>query len=57
VYRPEDAAGDERLYVTVEARGGGEAFDARVVDEKGFVHAEVVGYRTVALPGQRALKS
>ena len=57
VYRGEDAAGEKRLYVTVEARGGGEAFDARVVDEKGLVHAEVVGYRTVALPGQRALKS
>ena len=54
---PEDAAGEKRLYVTVEARGGGEAFDARVVDEKGLVHAEVVGYRTVALPGQRTLKS
>ena len=54
---PEDAAGEKRLYVTVEARGGGEAFDARVVDEKGLVHAEVVGYRTVALPGQRTLAS
>jgi hypothetical protein len=39
----------------VEARGGGEAFDARVVDEKGLVHAVVTGYRTVALPGQRTL--
>ena len=57
VYRPEEAAGEKRLYVTVEARGGGEAFDARVVDEKGLVHAEVTGYRTVALPGQRTLKS
>ena len=33
----------------------GEAFDARVVDEKGLVHAEVVGYRTVALPERRTL--
>ena len=57
VYRPEDAAGEKRLYVTVEVREGGEAFDARVVDEKGLVHAEVVGYRTVALPGQRTLVS
>jgi hypothetical protein len=57
VYRPEDAAGEKRLYVTVEARGDGEAFDARVVDEKGLVHAEVTGYRTIALPGQRTLKS
>jgi len=55
VYRPEDAAGEKRLYVTVEARGEGEAFDARVVDEKGLVHAEVTGYRTVALPGQPTL--
>jgi hypothetical protein len=38
-------------------RGDGEAFDARVVDEKGLVYAEVVGYRTVALPEKRALRS
>jgi NAD(P)-dependent dehydrogenase (short-subunit alcohol dehydrogenase family) len=56
VYRPEPAVGEKRLYATVAARGGGEAFDARVVDEKGLVHAEVVGYRTVALPGSRTLK-
>jgi hypothetical protein len=42
------AAGERRLYAVVESRQGGEAFDARVVDEKGLVHAEVVGYRTVA---------
>jgi NAD(P)-dependent dehydrogenase (short-subunit alcohol dehydrogenase family) len=57
VYRPEDVAGGKRLYVTVDVRDGGEAFDARVVDEKGFVHAEVVGYRTVALPERRTLRS
>jgi malonyl CoA-acyl carrier protein transacylase len=55
VYRPEDAAGERGLYVTVEAREGGEAFDARVVDERGLVHAEVTGYRTVALPGRQTL--
>jgi hypothetical protein len=57
VYRPADAAGEKRLDATVEARDGGEAFDARVVDEKGLVYAEVIGYRTVALPGQRTLGS
>jgi NAD(P)-dependent dehydrogenase (short-subunit alcohol dehydrogenase family) len=57
VYRPEVAAGTGRLYVTVAARGEGEAFDARVVDERGQVHAEVVGYRTVAMPGRHTLKS
>jgi NAD(P)-dependent dehydrogenase (short-subunit alcohol dehydrogenase family) len=56
VFRPADAAGEKRLYATVAARAGGEAFDARVVDEKGLVHAEVVGYRTVALPGSRTLR-
>jgi malonyl CoA-acyl carrier protein transacylase len=56
-YRPEEGAAGKRLYVTVEAREGGEAFDARVVDEKGLVHAEVLGYRTIALPGQRTLRS
>ena len=57
VYRPEDATGEKRLYVTVVAREEGEAFDARVVDEKGQVQAEVVGYRTVALPGQVTLRA
>jgi hypothetical protein len=55
-YRGEDEAGEKRLYAAVEAVRDGEAFDARVVDEKGLVYAEVVGYRTVALPGQRTLK-
>jgi malonyl CoA-acyl carrier protein transacylase len=57
VYRPEEPGRDERLFAVVEARGDGEAFDARVVDEKGLVHAEVVGYRTVALPGRATLPS
>jgi hypothetical protein len=56
VYRSEDAAGKRRLFALVEVRGDGEAFDARVVDEEGLVHAEVVGYRTVALPEPRALR-
>jgi len=55
-YRGEEEAGEKRLYATVEALRDGAAFDARVVDEKGLVYAEVVGYRTVALPGQRTLK-
>jgi malonyl CoA-acyl carrier protein transacylase len=56
VYRPADAAGERRVFATVEARGDGEAFDARVVDEKGLVYAEVVGYRTVPMPGTRRLE-
>jgi NAD(P)-dependent dehydrogenase (short-subunit alcohol dehydrogenase family) len=56
VYRA-PGRGTKRLYVTVEVRGEGEAFDARVVDAKGLVHAEVLGYRTVALPGRHALGS
>jgi hypothetical protein len=52
-YRPE--GGDKRLFAVVEAREGGGAFDVRVVDEKGLVHAEVAGYRTVALPGRTTL--
>jgi NAD(P)-dependent dehydrogenase (short-subunit alcohol dehydrogenase family) len=56
-YRGEAAAVGRRLFATVEARGDGETFDARVVDETGLVHAEVVGYRTVALPGERTLPS
>jgi malonyl CoA-acyl carrier protein transacylase len=56
VYGREDAAGERRLYATVEVRGDGEAFDARVVDDKGLVHAELLGYRTVALPERRKLR-
>jgi NAD(P)-dependent dehydrogenase (short-subunit alcohol dehydrogenase family) len=55
-YRQEDEA-KGRLYATVKVRGDGEAFDARVVDEKGVVFAEVQGYRTVALPGRRTLRA
>jgi hypothetical protein len=57
VYRPEETDRDKRLFAVVEVRGDGEAFDVRVVDEKGLVHAEVVGYRTVALPGRATLPS
>ncbi len=57
VYRPEEASRDKRLFAVVEARAGGESFDVRVVDDKGLVHAEVVGYRTVALPGRATLPS
>ncbi|HSD29700.1 MAG TPA: SDR family NAD(P)-dependent oxidoreductase [Vicinamibacteria bacterium] len=54
-YLPEEARGERRLFAIVGARRDGEAFDARVVDENGVVHAEVVGYRTVALPGRVTL--
>jgi NAD(P)-dependent dehydrogenase (short-subunit alcohol dehydrogenase family)/acyl carrier protein len=57
VYRSEAAARGRPLYVTVEAREDGGAFDARVVDEKGAVYAEISGYRTIALPGPRTLES
>jgi len=45
-----------RLYATVEAQSDGQTFDARVVDEKGRVYVELLGYRTVALPGRRTIK-
>ena len=57
VYRPEPEGRDNRLFAVVTTRGDGESFDVRVVDEKGLVHAEVVGYRTVALPGRATLAS
>jgi NAD(P)-dependent dehydrogenase (short-subunit alcohol dehydrogenase family) len=44
-----------RLYATVEVQDDGGAFDALVVDEKGRVYVELLGYRTVALPGQRTI--
>ena len=44
-----------RLYAVVEVQGAGRAFDARVVDEKGRVYVELLGYRTVALPGRSTI--
>jgi len=44
-----------RLYAVVEVQGDGRAFDARVVDEKGRVYVELLGYRTVALPGRQTI--
>ncbi len=52
--RPEEAKAG-RLYAQVEVREDGAAFDGRVLDEKGNVYAELVGYRTVALPGEITL--
>ena len=46
-----------RLYAQVEVREGGAAFDGRVLDEKGAVYVELVGYRTVALPGEVTLQA
>jgi len=51
---PEEAQA-KRLYALVEVREDGASFDGKVVDEKGLVYAEVVAYRTVALPERRAL--
>jgi hypothetical protein len=53
--RPEEAKG-KGLYAVVAVREDGAVFDGRVVDEKGLVYAEVVGYRTVALPERRTLE-
>ncbi|MBK8014385.1 MAG: SDR family NAD(P)-dependent oxidoreductase [Deltaproteobacteria bacterium] len=40
-----------RLHAIVTPRGGGESFDAVVVDEAGTVFATMNGYRTAELPG------
>ena len=52
--RPAEAKG-RPLYAVVDVREEGAVFDGRVVDEKGLVYAEIVGYRTVALPERRTL--
>ena len=57
VHRTEAAAAARRVYATVQVRDAGQSFDARVVDETGLVLADVAGYRTIALPGQRTLGS
>ncbi len=51
--QPEEATG--RLYALVTAVNGGEAYDARVVDEHGNVYIDLKGYRTVDLPGSVTL--
>jgi malonyl CoA-acyl carrier protein transacylase len=56
VYRRPEEAKRKGLYAVVTVREEGAAFDGRVVDEKGLVYAEVVGYRTVALPERRTLE-
>jgi hypothetical protein len=56
-YRGPEKAKDKRLYALVDVRGDGEAFDARVVDEKGLVYLELRGYRTVSLAERRTLKA
>jgi hypothetical protein len=56
VYRRPDEAKGRGLYAVIAVREDGAAFDGRVVDEKGLVYAEVVGYRTVALPERRTLE-
>jgi NAD(P)-dependent dehydrogenase (short-subunit alcohol dehydrogenase family) len=50
---PREADG-RRLYAVVEARDGGQAFDARVVDADGRIYVELEGYRTVSVPGARS---
>jgi hypothetical protein len=54
-YRQPAEANGQRLYALVTAVNGGEAYDAKVVDEKGAVFVELKGYRTVDLPGQVTL--
>jgi len=56
---PEDANGS-RLYALVSAdrtvgADGAPLLDARIVDEAGRVYLDLIGYRTVALPGRQAL--
>jgi hypothetical protein len=55
VYTHADGPDGGRLFALVSVRRGGEAFDARVVDEQGRVHLELDDYRTVALPGHLTL--
>ena len=55
VYRPEDAAGEKRLYVTVEARGEARPSTRGSWTRKASSTPRSLGYRTVALPGARTL--
>jgi len=54
-YRSPDAASGRRLHALVHAADGGETLDVRVVDDRGDVYLELVGYGTVELPGRQVL--
>jgi hypothetical protein len=54
---PPPAPPGRSLFALVDALGGGEAFDAKVVDDQGRVYLELSGYRTVPLPERRTLGS
>jgi 3-oxoacyl-(acyl-carrier-protein) synthase/NAD(P)-dependent dehydrogenase (short-subunit alcohol dehydrogenase family) len=51
--RLQDAEG-RHLYAVVTARSG--RYDAKVVDDKGDVYLELVGYRTVPLEGRQTIE-
>jgi Polyketide synthase dehydratase len=55
VYRHLEEAGGATIYAVVTAVAGGEAFDARVVDDHGNVYLDLTGYRTSRLPGAAKL--
>ena len=55
VFRGEEDAGDSRLWAVAKALDGGASFDVRVVDERGNVFVELLGYRSVALEGRVSL--
>ena len=55
VWRGEEDAPEGDLWAVATAVDGGASFDVRVVDEKGNVFVELLGYRTVALEGRVSL--
>ncbi|HMQ29901.1 MAG TPA: SDR family NAD(P)-dependent oxidoreductase, partial [Chloroflexaceae bacterium] len=55
VYRHLEQADGARLYAVVTAQEGGASFDARVVDDNGYVYLDLTGYRTARLPGTAKL--
>ena len=54
-YRGEEDAHGGDLWAVASATDGGATFDVRVVDERGNVFVELLGYRTVALEGRVTL--
>ena len=55
VHRSEKDASGKRLYAIVEAKQGGESFEARVADETGRLFVELDGYRTIVFEENREL--
>ncbi|MCB1189719.1 MAG: SDR family NAD(P)-dependent oxidoreductase [Leptospiraceae bacterium] len=50
-YRDPSEASGNKIFAVVTAVNNGESFNAQVIDEAGNLYVDLIGYRTVQLPG------